>query len=1083
MTNRGNFRLEPWLKQLGLFGALLFLLAGCGPLGEEGEEDTVKNVNEALTTCTTVTALHLTNGGVAATPFGELMTPETTFKSGFSPTHVITTSGFIWYTDPLTGSFPAGTFTLDAWTNHPGGRSPIFAQLGVSAADGSGFSPLLVSPTIDVNTTGTGNHITALAIPISNTVQLAAQRLVVKVFLDATSGNTAPTMVYNAGTDFDSLLRTPSACVRPTLNAATTLHLTGTSEPDVTPTGRHLRRTSTAASGFFPTTSLTSTPLYWYSETVSLALPASTASFALWTNSPGAPSTVRVRLERTAADGSGAILLAESSKDVNASGTGNHMTTYGPFSLPAITTSTQRLRVSLTRTSGAAVTAVFNAGTDFDSRLALTPNVANVAPIAAAGPDQTAIVGKMVTLDGTASRDADNGPQPLGYLWTRTSGPAVTLSGATTARPTFTPSATGTYAFRLQVSDGATTATDDVLVTVVDNAGLPGPFAFTRQVYAAPNLDYGYLAQPPITYDAGFGVTRVAQGDYREYHLFPSGPFASRTIDLSVFQCGGQTEFPPISSAATNVPLNGIFYLPTGTGTFPIAFFLHGTHQPRERSEPGYEEAARHLASHGVLAVTVDENYANGGCGNGGRAVWLLEHVKQFRTWNATLGHPLAGKIDMSRVMIIGHSRGGEAVEVASFFNRLTNQGVTSIRPFPDTPEFEGVNAPVSVNGGHFGPWQFSLQAVVAIAPVEGEYMPVDPANDTRQIETVVEDNFFIIHGNRDSDVGRFVGHAAYDRAVPFDPHAATDTLASIKGLLFIANANHNYFNRIWQLHPDGTTPGSRGVVYDANLQLSADDQYASLKTWLVAIAQPTLLGRPETLDVLREKALLALVLPSAVHTDSGGALTLGFQSQFQDRFRLLVDHYEEDTVPTTTSPLPAGITGGNEALALTIQELLFTMDPRPFFTEQTHGLNALWGSSGARTYRVFFSSGPPLVTSSGQPLTDVALRIGFTPEETQNPVNVNQDFTLEVRDRAGATYALAATTLFGSVPVLPYPNDLTESERAFRPFQVVMQTVRFPLARFAERGVAVQNVSDIRVRFDRTASGSAYVDDLQLTR
>jgi hypothetical protein len=66
---------------------------------------------------------------------------------------------------------------------------------------------------------------------------------------------------------------------------------------------------------------------------------------------------------------------------------------------------------------------------------------------------------------------------------------------------------------------------------------------------------------------------------------------------------------------------------------------------------------------------------------------------------------------------------------------------------------------------------------------------------------------------------------------------------------------------------------------------------------------------------------------------------------------RLLVDHYEEDAILATTSPLPPGVAGGNEALALTIQELLFTSETRPFFTQQTRGLNAIWGSSGARAY------------------------------------------------------------------------------------------------------------------------------------
>jgi hypothetical protein len=95
----------------------------------------------------------------------------------------------------------------------------------------------------------------------------------------------------------------------------------------------------------------------------------------------------------------------------------------------------------------------------------------------------------------------------------------------------------------------------------------------------------------------------------------------------------------------------------------------------------------------------------------------------------------------------------------------------------------------------------------------------------------------------------------------------------------------------------------------------------------------------------------------------------------------------------------------------------------------------------------------------------------------------VAQDFALELRDRAGVGYSLAASALFGSVAVLPYPNDLSTGERTFRPYPVVMQTVRFPLSLFADRGVAIQNIADVRVRFDRTTSGSAYLDDIQLTR
>jgi hypothetical protein len=52
-----------------------------------------------------------------------------------------------------------------------------------------------------------------------------------------------------------------------------------------------------------------------------------------------------------------------------------------------------------------------------------------------------------------------------------------------------------------------------------------------------------------------------------------------------------------------------------------------------------------------------------------------LEYLKQFRTWNNTAPHPLHGKVDLNRILIVGHSRGGEAVGHASFFNRLASIG------------------------------------------------------------------------------------------------------------------------------------------------------------------------------------------------------------------------------------------------------------------------------------------------------------------------------------------------------------------------------------------------------------------------
>ena len=92
---------------------------------------------------------------------------------------------------------------------------------------------------------------------------------------------------------------------------------------------------------------------------------------------------------------------------------------------------------------------------------------ANQPPVANAGPDQSVSVGQLVTLNGSSSSDPDNN-LPLSYAWTQSGGPSVTLSGATTATPSFTPTAVGVYTFSLVVTDslGLASAPDQVLVTV-----------------------------------------------------------------------------------------------------------------------------------------------------------------------------------------------------------------------------------------------------------------------------------------------------------------------------------------------------------------------------------------------------------------------------------------------------------------------------------------------------------------------------------------------------------------------------------------------------------------------------------------
>ena len=96
----------------------------------------------------------------------------------------------------------------------------------------------------------------------------------------------------------------------------------------------------------------------------------------------------------------------------------------------------------------------------------------NTPPVADAGDDSTIKEGAVATLDGSNSFDSE-GDMPLGYLWTQTAGPIVTLSDNTNVAPTFTaPLGIGSVLkFELEVDDDKETSQpDEVVITVVENS-------------------------------------------------------------------------------------------------------------------------------------------------------------------------------------------------------------------------------------------------------------------------------------------------------------------------------------------------------------------------------------------------------------------------------------------------------------------------------------------------------------------------------------------------------------------------------------------------------------------------------------
>jgi LmbE family N-acetylglucosaminyl deacetylase len=145
-------------------------------------------------------------------------------------------------------------------------------------------------------------------------------------------------------------------------------------------------------------------------------------------------------------------------------------------------------------------------------------------PTAVAGSAQTVASGAKVTLDGSESWDPNS--VSLQYSWLQTGGPAVTLTGSSTAKPTFTaPTGPATLKFSLMVSNGnQTSAPSNVLITVKGIAptftsaeaapfktGVAGSFKVVTSGSPAATLTKEGELPPGLAYtDNGDGSTTIS---------------------------------------------------------------------------------------------------------------------------------------------------------------------------------------------------------------------------------------------------------------------------------------------------------------------------------------------------------------------------------------------------------------------------------------------------------------------------------------------------------------------------------------------------------------------------------------------
>jgi len=302
-------------------------------------------------------------------------------------------------------------------------------------------------------------------------------------------------------------------------------------------------------------------------------------------------------------------------------------------------------------------------------------------------------------------------------------------------------------------------------------AGVAGLEPARVSVVAAGRVLAGAGASHGATRRAPAVVTRPTRLVKADPGVRGSHATRSFTYSASGIKVGGL----PVR---TEVRARVVLPAATAKGERPLVVFLHGRHgtcyspdgeetidwpcAPGHKQTPsylGYEYVQELLASQGFATVSISANGVNGqdwdawDGGAAARAELVEHHLALLARWNAKGGKGdlarLRGRLDLGRVVLVGHSRGGEGVNRATI--DLSARGTTVVR------------------------------GQVLIAPTDFG-LQVSPGVPTSVILPYCDGDVYDLQGQAYVDQGRYVG--TRDKA--------------LKSAVMVLGANHNYFNSEW---------------------------------------------------------------------------------------------------------------------------------------------------------------------------------------------------------------------------------------------------------------------------------------------
>jgi len=194
----------------------------------------------------------------------------------------------------------------------------------------------------------------------------------------------------------------------------------------------------------------------------------------------------------------------------------------------------------------------------------LPPSTPNVAPTVNAGPDQTIRLPAEATLQAAA---ADDGlpvpPGATGVSWSTASGPdTAVFAGPTSATTTATFPVDGVYALRATVTDGALSASDDVVVTVLPADQFPPsrPESLQANVVNARRVDLTWAASSDdvgvVAYDVYRDGALLGSPTETAYTDAGTDPDSTYVYTVTARDAAGHTSDPsdPVSVITPAAP-------------------------------------------------------------------------------------------------------------------------------------------------------------------------------------------------------------------------------------------------------------------------------------------------------------------------------------------------------------------------------------------------------------------------------------------------------------------------------------------------------------------------------------------------